>query len=195
MGITRTGTTPGKYTICTSSTRPSSPAVGDKLYETDTGYELTYQGATDTWTPNWRTAWGVAVDTTWTTATSTTSSSFADVTNATLTVPFLANRKYKHTISFAYVSGVANDTLEWAITDSGGTAKGVITVIAKSQIVANVTESYTLVIEETGAAGGSATRKLRHKRVAGSGTCQTYADASQVASWIVEDIGPTGAPS
>jgi hypothetical protein len=43
--------------ICTSTTRPASPFVGQKIYETDTKKELTYDGAS--WTQPWNQPWGV----------------------------------------------------------------------------------------------------------------------------------------
>jgi hypothetical protein len=43
--------------ICTSTTRPASPFVGQKIYETDTKKELTYDGAS--WTQPWNQPWGI----------------------------------------------------------------------------------------------------------------------------------------
>lgn len=36
MTVERSGTIPTNYTICTSTTRPSTPLVGRMIYETDT---------------------------------------------------------------------------------------------------------------------------------------------------------------
>ena len=49
----------GAIIVCTSGTHPGSPTAGMTIYETDTGNTLVYQGATDTWTPPWNTAWGL----------------------------------------------------------------------------------------------------------------------------------------
>lgn len=43
--------------ICTSSTRPAAPFPGQKIYETDTKKELTYDGTS--WTQPWNQPWGV----------------------------------------------------------------------------------------------------------------------------------------
>lgn len=47
------------FQICTSTTRPTSPARGTKIYETDTFKELVYYGAVNGWKPPWDRAWGL----------------------------------------------------------------------------------------------------------------------------------------
>jgi len=49
---------PDLYT-CTSTTRPASPAIGQAIYETDTGNILVYYGATTGWKPPWGQPWGI----------------------------------------------------------------------------------------------------------------------------------------
>lgn len=189
------GSSLGRYTVCTSSTRPASPSQGDTIYETDTGYLKQYQGATDTWTMPWGVSWGHIGEATFSSATTTTSSSFADVTGAAITWTAIANRRYRYIYEFHALSSVAADVMEWVNTDGSNTQQG---TPGQAEVVlsnSNLLIPLRLIFEETGIAAGSVTRKLRHKRVAGSGTCQSYADGTITASVEVEDIGPNGAPS
>lgn len=43
--------------VCTSTTRPASPYVGQAIFETDTNKTLYYYGTS--WYPAWNTSWGI----------------------------------------------------------------------------------------------------------------------------------------
>lgn len=55
-------TGPSIIQVCTSITRPAAPAVGQKIFETDTGKELTWYdppgAAVAGWYPIWNALWG-----------------------------------------------------------------------------------------------------------------------------------------
>lgn len=49
-GYFETSAESGEYVICTSTTRPASPFTGQRIYETNTGYERLWNGST--WVQN-----------------------------------------------------------------------------------------------------------------------------------------------
>lgn len=181
-----------KYTICTSSTHPASPNVGDKLYETDTGNELTYQSATTLWTPPWNMPWGqVQAPTTWTTST-TVAGALADITNATVTFTVIGHRRYRHVITQTAIPSGATGQLNLSVTDAANTGQGVPATRFFGGLTAG--SSLEVIVTEVGLAAGSISRKMRGICTV-AGNCQVYADATgNTAVWTIYDDGPNGAP-
>lgn len=86
--------------VCTSSTRPSSPSVGQMIYETDTGNQLVYYGATTGWRQPWNMPWGVIDSRNDTTVRSTTNGlSTTEITTVMRTTgTYIANRWLRATL-------------------------------------------------------------------------------------------------
>jgi hypothetical protein len=100
------------YVICTSATRPSSPTVGQNIYETDTGKHLVYYGATTQWQPPWNQAWGVVAwfsNTTQGLSFNTTPTVISGLTGSVTTVN---NRNYELTFQCRFLN-----TVQWAVNN------------------------------------------------------------------------------
>ena len=190
MGITRTGILSTRYTVCTSSSHPSTPSVGDCIYETDTGLVFYYQGATDTWTKDWGVAWGYVASFVTTTDQSGIGSQ-VDVTGSSLTWTAVANRRYK----VSYVVSVAHSTspggaVELGVYDGSNNLKGGDLVGVEAGGANSVFVLAYSYLESP--AGGSVTRKLR---INASGTGGVIDGSSHPGLFLIEDDGPNGAPS
>lgn len=180
----------GKHTICTSATHPGSPSVGDTLYETDTGKELTYQGTTDTWTPPWNTAWGfVGQGVTTTDNSLAVSPSVTNVSGASVTFTAIANRRYKVSYTVTAAQAAAGRVVECFVVDGSGSFIGgdAASVEGGAGTSFIVTSYYYESIS-----AGSVTRKLQARTDAGTATLQ---GATHPGILSVEDVGPNGAPS
>lgn len=179
-----------KYQVCTSGTRPSSPTKGDMIYETDTGEELVYYGATTGWQKPWKRAWGILGYAEITSG--DTFTSITDIPNLTITFTAVANRRVKLE---AYAPRVQNAT----------TASMAATVFIRESSTtiqqAYVSEVFstpngggnfahpTIVISPT---AGSHTYKVSAARNAGSDTHILGAAATCPAYIMATDLGPNG---
>lgn len=84
----------GGVEVCTSTRRPASPNVGEMIYETDTGKNLVYYGATTGWQPPWGQPWGVVGHFSTSTTYSRNSNTTAEINTAfRLSVSTFANRR------------------------------------------------------------------------------------------------------
>lgn len=174
--------------ICTSGTRPASPYVGQKIHETDTGYDLVYQGATTGWTPEWATAWGQVNQA----VTTTDQNNFAGPVNLSgLTASWtaIATRRYKTSLWLPRVTQNTSQGLAAVqIYDNAGATT--IRQSAKT-LVAGASSDFSVNSSETGLTG-AVTRRGRASTTAGTMSCvNSTAGGAQI---IVEDTGPTGPP-
>lgn len=189
---------PPRYTVCTSTTHPSNPTIGDRLYETDTGMDLIYQGATVGWQMPWGMAWGyINSFTTTSFSQAVTSATLVDLTGFTITYTALANRRYKITASgLLIVESVSSGTAKCFITD-GATApaniKALIGESALSSAAPGTRQTVGGIYVANGLSAGSTTFKLEASASAGTSTFTV--DSSSTAILMVEDIGPNGNPS
>lgn len=185
MTVRRYTEAPGVL-LCTSTTRPLSPSPGDRIYETDTGYELTYQGATDTWTPPWRLPWGFITSAS-IVASSVATGGTTTVAGLSITFTSLANRRYRIEMFARNVTQVGAGTTDLLL------ARGV-TVLADllaNQAAGTVPAGAIIATDVPGA--GAVTYNFR---TGTSGTtAQIIAGANDPAFIFAEDIGPSGAPS
>jgi hypothetical protein len=138
----------------------------------------------------WNTAWGKIALTTWTTATTTTSATYADITNATLTFTAVPGRQYRYTLRMHALSTIAGDSVGYQMTDGSGNVKGDTPSNSSCMFGASNAHPANTTNTESGISG-SVTRKWQGARRAGTGSCQLYADGTFIASFLVEDIGPS----
>lgn len=170
--------------ICTSSTRPVSPAAGQHIYETDTSLTLVYHSATTGWKPPWSTAWGYVAG-----GTSTSDQSgittVVDISGLSATWTAIATRRYLTTVFAPRISQHASASeINVLLTDGAGT----FLTLASSTAPATNTTFAGMQWQESGLSG-STTRKARIQTVAG--TCDVDG-ASYPGQIIVQDIGPSG---
>jgi hypothetical protein len=179
--------------IVTSGTHPGSPAVGDIIFETDTGNLLEYQSVTTGFTRPWNTAWGELAYAEKTAAQGPITS-IVDVSGLdTGAVTVVANRKLVVEGFIArYDSSVAS-TLKVLITDNSGNSKaymldGTATDVVRMSPVWGV---YRFV-----STAGTVQFKVRASATAGA-TVQASAVGSEPGPAFIRlvDQGPSGAPA
>jgi hypothetical protein len=149
----------------------------------------TYNGTSWRKGPGWNAPWGVlGVSLT----TATTSSTTATVIDTGLSVAFshVANRRYRYSYSvhaFASVAGL----VDAQVTDSSNVA--VANSASRVQIPGSSQISMlTKVFYFSPTTSASVTHKVRFSASVSS---QIYGDANYSNSFIIEDIGPSGAPA
>lgn len=185
--------TPVGVYLCTSTTHPTTGLFpGFRIFETDTGNELTYQSATTGFTPHWNTAWG-EIAFAQVTATQGSITAIADLTGLTTgSLTLVGNRKVLITGSVLLSSSVASDQTAVAIADTSSTALQSSTA-GNSGAVAARAQGTSIALRLTPAAGTNLW-KLRAQRANGTGTVTMTATAAIPAFILVTDIGPNGAP-
>lgn len=177
-----TGATGTGLTICTSATRPASPAVGQNIYETDTGKHLVYYGATTSWRPPWANPWGYISFATTASAINSTGNSYASLLSWSGTP--LANRRYLM-VGIVSLSGTGAGNLTSAIGNSVGTTD--ITQVSYSSASGYY---YSQTVQNVYTTTGSAmTKVFQFAQTSGTGP----ATAVSGASLLVQDIGPATA--
>lgn len=171
--------------ICTSSTRPGSPTQGMAIYETDTGKTLYYHGATDTWRPDWSAAWGVI-------GRASSTAGTAHVQNTEIAVlgigsfAHVANRWIRLTATLRINNSSPNAACEVILRRAGaaqhrfdfGTEDG------------TRTGSESVVIPSV--AGAAAWTVFTDISVGGGDLTLV---SGQISQFVIEDVGPNGAPS
>lgn len=187
--------------VCTSTTRPSSPPEGMTIYETDTDKMLVYVSATTGWVPPWNKPWGVVATTSGgtsgygyvkLTSSAQTTTTSADVTNATATFTAVANRLYRVTAQCGMTASATTSAQLQVLVDGTASAT-VVTGVLTSGLYQ---DRMPAVVYATTLTAGSHTIKL-NVSVAGSGA-NTLTITNSVASptiFVVEDAGPAGAPA
>lgn len=178
------------YIVCTSGTRPSSPAVGQKIYETDTGKELMYYGATTGWQRTWGDPWGV-LNVATTTAASASIAGTETVVSTSPSFDTVTNRMLKVTMMATYAGTVSGDLFNTCIraTNLAGA------VISTERMVlpgANNQTTQTMVTYYSGFTTGSRAFAMTLQRTAGTGTAQIL--NALTCHWIIEDMGSLVSP-
>lgn len=191
MTVNRYTEAPGLL-LCTSTTHPLSPSPGDRIYEVDTGKELTYQGPNNTWTLPWGVGWGTIAESK-ATAAQAGITTIVDITSITVTFTAAANRKYLVTMLIPLINQI---TAAGTVTPEIQTlASGAGTRLQAAQIslaAGGVSNIGLFTPIQTPAAGSTS----YHGRIATSAGSLTISNAAAVVSIIrVEDIGPNGAPT
>lgn len=180
--------------ICTSTTRPSTPSPGDRIYETDTGKEMQYQGPNNGWTLPWGVAWGEESRITkLTTGTGQTAmANGTDMTGFNVVWTPTLNRRYKMTAFCELVPSATTLTnMGISVTDS------VIGQLNRTEVANNQLLGVGVICtaEIQGPTAVAHTTKVT-AILGGTGTLSTANFAStRPAFIIIEDIGPNSAPT
>lgn len=187
--------------VATSSTRPSSPAEGDFIWETDTDALKHYTTATTGWTPPWNLPWGIQAITTMpalaagsaqTMTTTATTLSWGS-TNFTVTATLVANRRYRVVAVIPEVaSNAADDTMQAQIYNTTSS------VIQNRQLIqlGKVGVAHSITVEAAITGSGSTTFAGQIYRADGTGTLSVSNTSLQSQTVIyVEDVGPSAAPA
>ena len=168
------------------------PVVGmvEYLSTNDTGEGLTTRNSAGQWRLPWNLPWGVQGYAA-ATANQTTITTLVDLSGITVTWTAVANRRYRVYSEVYFLSSVANDIAALAIADGAGSQQqsSFVTCTSTSQPIKCVGSVIQTV------AAGSTTRKAQASRAAGTGNITMVAGAAAPAFILVEDIGPSGAPS
>jgi hypothetical protein len=182
--------------ICTSSTRPSSPAEGQVIYETDTDRLLTYTTAGTGWVQPWNMPWGRIghAASSGTDFTGWSGTSYVDVTGVTLSFTAVANRYYvaksKAGIYFTTTTGVAGarvvDGAGSVLGDSGWLGTPAAATSGYRLSVGIESNPFTF-------AAGPQTVKLQMAPLSGTGL--TVENSQENATIWLEDVGPSAAPA
>lgn len=179
------------HIVCTSGTRPSSPGVGQTIYETDTGKELMYYGATTGWKPKWFHKWGSPTIMSVGAAIGTTGTTLTLMSGGPSFTPELAHRKIRITMSATYAQtgdGIFDFYIKLGST--GGTT-------LDNQRVSSINGAQSFISMEVFhdvTSTSTITPVWCAQRIAGSaGVVGALADVP--VKWSVEDWGPATASS
>ena len=184
MGISGSSQVGLKTGVCTSTTRPSAPYVGQTIYESDTGSFLVYYGATTGWKPPWSQPWGSISY-----ASTPSNVSVKNGNILTSTISVLNNRRYRiHGHCNAFYSTSVNDVAGFSIVVGGA-------VIQQTMVAATVASYAAYGVEVVGYHTATATNvalgcNLYNVSIVGVGTHSFQASATFPISIAVEDIGP-----
>ena len=185
-GTTWTQTTATAPVICTSSTRPSSPIVGQTIYETDTGMFMVYYGATTLWQPPWGQPWGYVAETTTPPTTVQTISVFTStkITGTdTASCTLRSDRRYRLTAFAHYAHNTTSSYTYLRAYTSTGVGLGP----AWTQVMDVSTRQIVMWVTSFSGTSFTGTLQLNAQQLAGSLDVNL---ASYGARLLVEDIGP-----
>jgi hypothetical protein len=155
------------------------------------GFEV-YNGVS--WAKPWSLPWGVMGDDK-ITSPAAASSAKADTGLTITTGEIPANRILKHTVTGMVFFGSINDMCRISIVtgSSGGTD-----LMEADFSPFGTANAYTVSFSfyETTASTAALTRRITQERIVGtSSTVQFFCDSTRPATYIIEDIGPSGAPA
>lgn len=165
-----------------------------RIFERDTGKELTYQGPNNLWTLPWGVAWGVEGRLTRLTASTgqTTMATATDITGFVVTWTPVLNRRYKASVTCELIpSATTLSMLGFNIIDS----------VAGQLNRSEVPNNQLLGVTCQGWGDASGLTAVSHATkvqaiLAGTGTLSTANfSATRPAVILVEDIGPSGVPT
>jgi len=172
----------GTKTICTSSTRPSSPYTGQEIYETNTKNTLYWSGTE--WLPPWNTAWGkIAEDQQNSDDTARATGVASDFVLSGVVVR--SDRLYAVNVH----TRIGLSALSAWHTDFVNTTDSDTILIAEPQ-VGGASELGVSATFEWKPTAGTKTLQVVGNRVSGSGTHQLLASAGTERNFTITDIGP-----
>jgi hypothetical protein len=170
----------------------ASPEAGMVAYvrSNDSSEGLYHRTSASTWRkgPGWNAPWGVMGVALQTATTASTTSTIIDV-GLSITYDHVANRRYRYSYSCNAFSGAG--AVDLRVTNSSNVdlanSASRIQIPGASQI-----STLTKVFYFSPTTSASITHKVRFN---GSVSCQIYGDATYSNQFIIEDIGPAGAPA
>jgi hypothetical protein len=170
--------------VCTSSTRPAVPFVGQGIYETDTYKTLFWNGSG--WYPSWGTAWGTQNLVTVTTPDTTITAEEVQITGGSFTA--VANRYYKVTYFEPDPYSVTASGffgMRIRLTNLAGAQK----TVGYAQLPTSGTTNRTTIVEWVGTLSAGTTNFVATMQ-SQTGTAACDRAATYPAFLLVEDIGP-----
>jgi len=180
--------------VVTSTTRPTSPYVGQAIFESDTGRVLYYYGTTLGWQQNWWGPWGEIANIQMTAPFTTQSTSYVDVPNLTNNSLFVAvaGRRYLTTLNcWVAITGGVGNLFTRIVKGDGST-------IVRDQAYQNSTATAwtdnCYYEGRTTEAAGTQGRRLQVNVSVGTVTGQIDASAVHPANLTVYDVGPSANP-
>lgn len=182
-----TGPAGGGLTVCTSGTRPSA-ADGVAIWETDTDKMLIYNGVR--WDQPWNLPWGeidrVEEDTSLGPFSSESALGMAS------TQTYVANRKIKLRLVTNWHSSVADDSAITRIKESSTVLSEIVTRNLGGTAGQSKPNANEVILSPT---AGSHTYTPYAQRLSGTGNITMRATSTQISYFVIEDIGPNGAPA
>ena len=158
---------------------------------------FTYNGSAWRKGPGWNAPWGLPGGTTNRVALTTSSAQVTSQTNLTgtdLVFDAVANRVYRYTVQSHILFESVNDTARVRIRNSAGTNLSGITLLPKGAST-SFADGFHMSYYEVMASTDSQTRRLSLQRDTGTGGwVQLFADSERPILFMVEDVGPSGAP-
>lgn len=176
----------------------TAPEVGMVAYirSADSSEGLYHYTSASSWRrgPGWNAPWGSMG--TQSISSPPAASSAKTNTGLSITTPTIpTNRILKHTVTGMVFFNSINDMCRISIvTGSSGGTDLMEADFAPFGTVNAYTVSFSYI--ETTTSTAALTRRITQERVNGtSSTVQFFCDATRPASYIIEDIGPSGAPA
>lgn len=182
------------FTGITVGSAPSSPVEGETYYNTTTDALLSYTTATTGWVAPWNLPWGVVDYAETATSQSVAAGSAGTettVTSLASTQTYKGNRRIKLRAVMLNLSGTVSGDILLVRIKEGTTqiAMATVTIPAAGGYVPTAVEA----IVAPSAASHAYTVTVQ--RYSGTGGWSSGAGAGQTAYFLVEDLGPTGAPA
>jgi len=152
--------------------------------------------------PSWNAPWGIVAATAGgtiglgyavVTAPQASITTQVDLTSLSITFSTLANRMYRINAHCDFFSNTASDTANLYIVRDGTS----IAIAHSAALGTSSADLRTVAIMRPfiQTAAASVTLKLAAARQSGTGSLTMHAGATNVASMVIEDIGPAGAPA
>jgi hypothetical protein len=189
--------------VCDSSSDyPTSPNEGMAVWDKAADALKIYTTATTGWQAPWNLPWGVVKTTAGgtsgygysrqTSTQSVSSSSNVDLTNATVTFTAYANRLYKIS-AMADMTHSAGSTVGSLIINLDGSVIGVDTIAVNTATAGGANDRFAQITQITTLTAGS--RTIKAQASTPSGTLTIGGSSVVPTIFMVEDIGPVGAPA
>ena len=150
---------------------------------------LSFRTSAGTWRLPWNMPWGVVGAAT-VTASQAGITTTTDLTSLSVAFTAVANRRYKITGQAMATCTASGDSWQLIVADAANTQ------LNRSLVLMGVTSGLTWTVSHVETiTAGSVTRKLRFGRTGGTATATMAATTTETAFIVVEDIGPSGAPT
>lgn len=178
---------------CTSTTRPTGLGAADRgtyIFETDTGYELVWYGATTGFLPTWRQSWGQVASY----SPGLSGDFVADSPIATLTAPVIPGRLYKISGSSRWGTSSAASAIAFArfmVTNATLTfSAGAVTGETGASVPGTSPNQSAIPLNALFAVSAVSSVNLTLWARGSTGSLIRHIDGF----YILEDVGPIFAP-